>query len=88
MAGSELAPIVQYSLLLPPVGVWVRVSVPVWGIFLSRTLPIVAFGEPLPHQLANRHAHLQRLNFNYNTMRYHNHLWGINPSFSGLSCWR
>ena len=36
----RVAPIVQYSPLLPPVGV--RVSVPVWLIILSDQLQIVA----------------------------------------------
>ena len=41
MAGSDLSSIVQYSLLLPPVGVWGRISVPVWLSILSDQLPIV-----------------------------------------------
>ncbi len=49
----RLAPIVQYShcCLRRSLG---RVSVPVWPVTLSGWLPVVAFGEPLPHQLADR----------------------------------
>ena len=38
----RLASIDQYSSLLPPVKSLVRVSVPVWGIFLSEPLDIIA----------------------------------------------
>ena len=38
----RLAPIVQYSPLLPPVGVWTVSPVPVWLVILSDQLGIVA----------------------------------------------
>ena len=57
---------VQYSLLLPPRRSRVRVSVPVWGVTLSRPPNYHRLGEPLPHQLANStHAHPSPINLYY-----------------------
>ena len=46
----RVSPIVQYSPLLPPVGVWTVSPVPVWLIILSDQLGIVAL---VSHYLTN-----------------------------------
>ncbi len=57
----RLASIAQYSLLLPPVGVW-SVSQYSVGENPLRTPRHRCLGEPLPHQQANvTHAHLEPL---------------------------
>ena len=54
----RLAPIVQYSLLLPPVGVWTVLSSSVADLPL-RTAIDQSLGRLLPHQLTNpTRAHL------------------------------
>ena len=59
MAGSELRPLSQYSLLLPPVGVGSVSQYPCGGSSLSRTPTHRRLGKPLPYQLANgTHTHL------------------------------
>ena len=64
----RLSSIVQYSLLLPPVGVW-SVSQYQCGGSSSQTPYHRSLGEPLPHQLTNGpHAHLNRRSFNYYKM--------------------
>ena len=53
----------------------VRVSVPVWGITLSRPLAIVGLvSHYLTNYLIARTPIFKRLNFNYKTMQLYNHI--------------
>ena len=56
----RLAPIVQYSPLLPPVGVWTVSPVPVWLIILSDQLRIVALVSLYPTNKLGRHGLISR----------------------------
>ena len=86
MAGSG-SPIVQYSSLLPPVGVW-SVSQYQCGGSPFRAPIYRCLGMPLPHLLANRtHTHLLLPKFNYLLMPPII-LWGINPISLGHPCKR
>ena len=64
----------------------VRVSVPVWGTFLSEPLDIVALVGRYPaNQLMSRMPILYRLTTLPKPPCGDIGLWGINPDFSGLS---
>ena len=80
----RLSPIVQYSPLLPPVGVGPCLS-PVWPVTLSGRLPVVALVGHYPtNKLIGRGFILHRQNFQVSPMRG-TAISGIRPRFQGLS---
>ena len=76
----RLSPIVEYSRLQPPVGVWTVLSSIVGGHALTPPTRH-RLGEPLPHQLADRTEAPPRVNCFFTLSRPS----GISPPFGELS---